>query len=98
MIISASTVKDSRENVEKFVRRNLLGGIDHMVVFVDAPLPDVEDFLDGHADVTLVRAYGDWWAGQVPERLNERQLTNTGLVESAGRRLPVGRVDVHDRR
>ncbi len=86
MIISASTVKDTRENVEKFVRRNLLGGIDHMVVFLDAPMPDVEEFLDDHTDVTIVRAHGDWWAGQLPGFLNERQMTNSGLVS----RLVVG--------
>ncbi len=80
MIISASTVKDTRENVEKFVRRNLLGGIDHLVVFVDEPLPDVEEFLDDHPDVTPVRAYGDWWGGQKRGGLNERQITNAALI------------------
>jgi hypothetical protein len=80
VIISASTVKDTRENVEKFVRRNLLGGIDHMVVFMDAPMPEMEQILDGHADVTPVRAHGDWWAGQPPGFLNERQMTNSGLL------------------
>lgn len=80
MIISASTVMDTRENVEKFVRRNLLGGIDHMVVFLDAPLPDVEEMLDAHPDVTPVRAHGEWWRGRPPVALNERQVTNHGLV------------------
>jgi hypothetical protein len=83
VIIAAATVKDSRENVEKFVARNLRGGIDHVVVFLDAPLPDVEDLLDGHADVTLVRAYGGWWAGSRPDDLNERQVCNHGLVSQA---------------
>ena len=80
MIISASTVKDSRENVDKFVRRNLLGGIDHMVVFLDAPMPPVEDLLESHADVTWVPAYGDWWADQPCGGLSDRQVSNSGLL------------------
>ena len=83
MIIAAATVKDSRANVEKFVARNLRGGIDHVVVFLDAPMPDVEGLLEGQPDVTPVRAYGDWWAGHRPEDLNERQVCNHGLVSRA---------------
>jgi hypothetical protein len=80
VIISAGTIKDSRENIEKFIRRNILGGIDHLVVLLDAPDAEVEEYLDDHPDVSLVRAYGDWWAGKVPENLNERQVTNHSIV------------------
>lgn len=80
MIISASTVKDSRENVEKFVRRNLRGGIDHLVVFLDAPLPDVEEYLDDEPDVSFVRAHGEWWGELDAGGLNERQINNAALV------------------
>ena len=80
MIISATTVKDSRENVEKFLRRNRRGGIDHLVVFLDAPMPEVEELLGSRPDVTTVRAYGEWWAGEERGNLNERQITNTGLL------------------
>jgi hypothetical protein len=80
VIISATTVKDSRENIEKFVRRNLLGGIDHMVLFLDAPLPDVEELLDAPPDVTYVRAHGDWWGAMSPGGLNSRQINNAALV------------------
>ena len=96
MIISASTVKDSRDNVEKFVRRNLLGGIDHLVLFLDAPLPEVEELLDGHPDVTYVRAHGDWWGSMDAGGLNERQINNAALISrlAAGfdwaMRLPAG--------
>ena len=83
MIIAAATVKDTRENVEKFVARNLRGGIDHVVIFLDAPMPDVEDLLEIHPDVTAVRAHGDWWAGNRPDDLNERQVCNHGLVSRA---------------
>jgi hypothetical protein len=83
VIIAAATVKDSRENVEKFVARNLRGGIDHVVVFLDAPAADIEEFLDAQADVTAVRAYGEWWVGNRPDDLNERQVCNNGLVSRA---------------
>lgn len=80
MIISAGTVKDSRENVEKMVRRNRRGGIDHVVVFLDAPLPEVEEYLDDVPDATCVRAYGDWWGSMDPGGLNERQINNAALI------------------
>jgi hypothetical protein len=80
VIISASTVKDSRDNVEKFVRRNLLGGIDHLVIFLDDALPEVEELLDGHPDVSYVRAHGDWWGSADPGGLNERQITNAAFI------------------
>jgi hypothetical protein len=80
VIISASTVKDSAENVEKFLRRNLLGGIDHLVVFLDAPMPEVEELLTGHPDATFVRAYGEWWGDMDAGGLNERQINNASLI------------------
>jgi hypothetical protein len=80
VILSVSTVKDAPGNVEKWVRRNLAGGIDHLVVCLDAPQPDVEALLDAHPDVTAVRAHGAWFAGEPAEDLNERQVINAGLV------------------
>ncbi len=35
VIVTASTVKDSPQNLRTFVARNLAGGVDHLVVFVD---------------------------------------------------------------
>ena len=93
MIISATTLKDNRQNVEKFVRRNLLGGIDHLVDLLDAPIPEVEEFLDPHPDVTPVRAYGDWWAGEERGTLDERR-SSTPDAEPTGGWLSVGGVDV----
>lgn len=79
MILSVTTLKDSLANVRKLVRRNLNGGVDHVVVFLDAEQPEVEEFLSAHPDVTCVRAYGEWW-DQRPDNLNQRQSTNSGLM------------------
>jgi hypothetical protein len=80
LIIGVSTIKDTRANVEKFVRRNVQCGIDHLVVLLDAPLPEVEELLEAHPDVSVVRAHGDWWQGHAPTSLNDRQICNAGLV------------------
>jgi hypothetical protein len=80
MIVVQSTIKDSVDNVRRFVRRNLAGGADHVVVFLDARSRDVEEVLDAHEHVTCVRAYADWWAGERPAGLNTRQSINAGLT------------------
>jgi hypothetical protein len=79
VILSVTTLKDSLANVRKLVSRNLKGGVDHLVVFLDAQQPEVEEFLTGHPDVTCVAAYGEWW-DQRPDNLNQRQSTNSGLM------------------
>jgi hypothetical protein len=81
-----TTLKDSAANVEKWVRRNLAGGIDHMIVYLDAPQPEVEELLAGRPEVTAVRGYGDWFARDRTLSLNERQIINAGLTS----RLLVG--------
>jgi hypothetical protein len=80
MIIAQSTIKGSVDNLRRFVHRNLAGGADHLLVFLDARSPDVEEFLDAHEHVTCVRAYGGWWAGERPAGLNHRQSVNAGLA------------------
>lgn len=79
MILSVTTLKDSLENVSKFVSRNLTGGVDHLVIFLDAEQPEVAEFLTAHPHVTCVPAYGDWWDDR-PDNLNQRQGTNSGLL------------------
>jgi hypothetical protein len=80
VILSVTTLKDSAANVEKWVRRNLAGGIDHMVVFVDGPQPEVEALLDAHPDVTAVRADAAWYADAPSVLLNDRQIVNAGVT------------------
>lgn len=87
MRFSVSTVKDTPENVERFVAGNLAGGLDHLVVFLDDPddpaTPVVRALLDAHANVTCVVADDAWWRGKRPDQLNVRQRINANLVRSA---------------
>lgn len=82
MIATVSTVKDTLANVERFVRGNLAGGVDHLVVFLDAPDPEVEAFLASHDHVTHVVADDAWWGGHRPADLNDRQRIHANLVRS----------------
>ncbi len=85
MLIAASTVKDTLAHVQRFVTGNLGGGLDHLVVFLDAPGDDGQDdvrrWLESQPDVTCVRAGRGWWGAQRPGALNERQCTNAGVVK-----------------
>ncbi len=90
MLIAASTVKDTLAHVQRFVTGNLGGGLDHLVVFLDAPgddgQPEVRDFLEAHPDVTCVRAGRGWWGADRPRALNERQCTNATVVKHLAQR------------
>lgn len=85
MLIAASTVKDTLAHVQRFVAGNLGGGLDHLVVFLDAPgdegQDDVRRWLDDQPHVTCVRAGRGWWGEQRPRALNERQCTNASVVK-----------------
>ena len=83
MLFTVSTVKDSRANVERFVERNLAAGADHMLVFLDAPDPDVERFLGEHEHVTHVVTDDDYWRGRRWKDLNVRQLVNANMANVA---------------
>lgn len=81
MIATVSTVKDTLANVQRFVRGNLAGGVDHMVVLLDAPDPEVEAWLAGQEHVTHVVADEAWW-GDRPADLNDRQRISANLVKA----------------
>lgn len=87
MIVAVSTVKDTLANIERFVAGNLRGGIDHLVVVLDAPdapgQDEVAAWLDEHVHVTTILADGEWWRGKRPEALNVRQRINANLVKAA---------------
>ncbi len=88
MLLTVSTVKDSVENVSFFVAANLASGVDHLVVFLDAPRDpgqrEVGELLDAHPQVTCVRAgRRGWWQGDRPPGLNVRQRINANLTRTA---------------
>ncbi len=85
MIISASTVKDTLPNMQRFVTGNLAGGIDHLVVFLDAgeaDSPGVRAWLEQQAQVTCIRTDKSWWHGERPAELNVRQRINANVVKA----------------
>jgi hypothetical protein len=84
-------VLDTLPHVERFVRGNLAGGIDHLLVALDAPdapgQAEVGSWLDSEPHVTCVRADDQWWAGDRPGQLNVRQRANANLVKHVLREL-----------
>jgi hypothetical protein len=86
LVVTASTVKDTLANVQRFVDGNLAGGADHLVLFLDAPddpaTPAVRGFLDAHPHVTCVVTDDTWWTDKRPEQLNTRQRVNANVVKA----------------
>lgn len=86
MLLAASTIKDSLANARFFVTANLASGVDHMIVFLDAPRePDqreVAEFLDEHPHVTCIRTGRAWWDGDRPASLNVRQRINANWART----------------
>lgn len=87
MLITASTVKDTLPHLQRFVAGNLAGGVDHLVVFLDAEQPAEQAWLDAHPHVTCVRTDDAWWRGDRPADLNVRQRINANLVKAVLTRL-----------
>ena len=85
MLITASTVKDTLPNMQRFVRGNLACGVDHMVVFLDAAgaegQGEVREWLEQEPHVTAVRTGKEWWLGDRPAQLNVRQRINVNLLK-----------------
>lgn len=88
MLVTASTVKDTLPNIQRFVAGNLAGGVDHLVVFLDAADAEVRDWLDQHPHVTCVRTDKTWWHGQRPPELNVRQRINANVAKALCSALP----------
>jgi len=86
MLLAASTIKDSLDNVRFFVDANLASGLDHLVVFLDAPREpgqrEVAAHLDEHPHVTCIRTGREWWAGDRPASLNVRQRINANWTRA----------------
>ena len=82
MILTVTTLKDTLPNVQRFVAGNLAGGIDHLVIFLDAPDPEVESWLGTQPQVTAVVTDASWWNGKRPQLLNKRQRVNANLARA----------------
>ena len=99
MLFTASTVKDSPANTRFFVAANLASGVDHMVVFLDAPdepeQQEVAAELAAHPDVTCIPTDRTWWRGDRPSRLNVRQRINANLLVSLLGEVPDAEWVVH---
>lgn len=83
LVCAVSTIKDTLPNIESYVARNLAGGVDHLVIFLDDPTREVKRALAEHPNVTCVPASGGWWRGQRPVQLNDRQRINANAASQA---------------
>ncbi len=82
MLVTVSTVRDTLPHVERFVTGNLGGGADHLLVFLDGPEPEVQDYLEAHPHATCVRTDDSWWRTERPAELNARQRINANLAKA----------------
>lgn len=87
MLVTASTIMDSPENVRFFVAANLASGVDHMVVFLDAPQEpgqdEVAEMLAAEPGVTCIRTgRKGWWTDGRPPGLNVRQRINANWTRA----------------
>lgn len=83
MLITATTVKDTVVNVDRFVRRNRGAGIDHLVLFVDSEQPELVDHFADSPVVTCVPAWDEsWWGSAERPGLNGRQNLNCSVVNA----------------
>ncbi len=80
MIVAVSTVKDSADNVRRYVARNLANGVDHLVVFTEETGAEAEAVLDEHPHVTHVPTGRGWWGTERSHDLNVRQRTAANLA------------------
>ena len=82
MLFTVSTVKESVAGLERFVARNLAGGVDHVFLFVDDFDPAVTATLDRHPHVTAIATGPNWWHGKRPRQLNARQRINANVAKA----------------
>lgn len=81
LIWTTSTIKDTVANLERFVTRNLAGGVDHLVVFVDDDDAELLEFMSSHPHTTGIAA-GPWWGPSRPDALNSRQRIGANAVRA----------------
>lgn len=84
MILTAATTNGPLATVERHVRGNLARGADHVVVFLDEPLPGAAERL-ASAHVTLIDCDDEWWRGRRPAAAKQRALLNANAATVLGR-------------
>jgi len=87
-IVAVSTVKADPDQVERFLRRNLGAGIDHLLVFLDDANPPVRQLLDANPHVTVVRTGPKYWNGARPPRVSDRLRINMNLANAVLATVP----------
>lgn len=81
MVVTVTTAKDTLANIRRFVETNLANGVDHMIIFLDAPDAEVEAWLRARPEVTVIVCDASWWgAKRRPPALNKRQRVNANIA------------------
>jgi len=89
LLFTATTIKDTAESIERFVRGNLRAGADHMLLFIEGDDAAAQaELFDQDPNVTAIPTDARYWQGARPERLNARQATNATLATTALAALP----------
>ena len=87
-IVAVSTVKADPDQVERFLRRNLAGGVDHILVFLDDANAAVRQMLEAHPHVTVVRTGPKYWNGTRPPRVSDRLRINMNVANAVLATVP----------
>ncbi|HET8961654.1 glycosyltransferase family 2 protein [Nocardioides sp.] len=87
-VVAVSTVKADPDQVERFLRRNLGAGVDHIMVFLDDPKSPARKLLEEHPHVTVVRTGPRYWNGTRPPRVSDRLRINMNLANAVLATVP----------
>lgn len=87
-VVAVSTVKADPDQVERFLRRNLGAGVDHIMVFLDDPNAPARQLLEAHPQVTLVRTGPKYWNGTRPPRVSDRLRINMNVANAVLATVP----------
>lgn len=94
-VCTVSTVKDTPENLRRFVDGNLRAGADHMFLFLDQPDADVVAALADDPHVTVVPTGPEYWQGRRPSLLVDRQHVNANVANTVLAAVPTVRWLMH---
>jgi Glycosyl transferase family 2 len=87
-IVAVSTMKADLDQVERYLKRNLAGGVDHVIVFLDDANPPVRELLEQHPHATVVRTGPKYWNGTRPPRVSDRLRINMNVANAVLATVP----------